>query len=394
VIQVTESLVSSAGILPDPEINAILDARADRVQIDAAVLPLSTVTTSVEVSEEQAEAYFNKYREYFQPPETRSVHVMYIPVPEANTNEVTDVLVEEYYALNAESFKRSIPPPEGSTNAVERFEIPEMVEVRDEIVQRVAQAKAYEAAQNQANVYIDQVYPSSTSEGKTLPQIGEENGVNVITTPYFQPRDELDGIENPWMVILSAFRLSGVNDVSDIIPGDTHLRLVQLAGVEAPRAATFEEVKDEATRIATVHYQREALATNATNAYEQVKADLAGGGTFSNAVTKLGLEFVRLPEFSAVETGGRTPRPELLYSEAGLQPILGGTEAPALLEPVFSGSQDSQLIGYLNSRTQDFDALTMMRQEFENQSRGMLFTLSLRELNKALTKNLEIKEEE
>ena len=149
---------------------------------------------------------------------------------------------------------------------------------------------------------LQKLADQAVAAGKALRE-GEAKGVDfakVAEKAALHPKRvasvERDGSQNgkdsgiPAQVVAGAFRLQKTGEVSDIIQEGDSFYIVTVEGVSPPRQLELAEMSERITALLKAEKEAKASAEGAAKSLDQIRASLAAGKSFADAVKQAGVK--------------------------------------------------------------------------------------------------------
>ncbi|MDF7808296.1 SurA N-terminal domain-containing protein [Pontiellaceae bacterium B12219] len=283
LIQKASAAAAQGALVTDDEIKKAFHLYTDKLTVAYAALPRSLAGT-VEVTDEQAKAYYEQNQDEFRMPEKFIVHYVAFPVSDyTNSVEVADELIAQVYEGNKERFIK----PETATNAVPEYR--SLEEVRDEIYELVSSDMSLRAAANAADAFVAQL----ASEEATFQGEAEKAGLQIVTkTPPFAATDTPRGIDPtaPFAQATASLQLTPTQYYSDPVVGRDTVYVIALQKTLDSFVPAFDVVKAEAIESAKIAASEEAYVEKCEAVYAETAAAIENGISFADAASKYNLD--------------------------------------------------------------------------------------------------------
>ena len=138
-----------------------------------------------------------------------------------------------------------------------------IMDVADSIRITLTEKRAIELAEQHA----EQLY-NEISAGTKLSAFAQEKGMTVSSTPPFERKDPLTGMENGFRIVSSAFGMN-LDEIGKPLRGRSKVYLIQLMQVNEAKDATFDEVESK-VREAVLKQQKSLLLTQTAEKARQM----------------------------------------------------------------------------------------------------------------------------
>lgn len=278
-----QTLVGSASWASPLEMQGEYESYTDNISIRHATITNSIDAAAIEISEEEIRALYDADPERYDRPDQAQVRYIeqsvtnYLPFATISDDDIAD-----YYDENTGDFTRM------STNNV-REQIP-LEEVTDKIRGILALEEArYMASTNAMNNFLVYVRDKSDS---IFDKYAAGIGANISTTALFTAGDYLPGIDGEAMgdFLDTAFDLDPERNDSrcGIAVGGTHIYLISAITNAPAHTPEFDEVRDEVEADARAEAREKEFDAQLDGAVAKVRAALAEGKDFADAVAEAG----------------------------------------------------------------------------------------------------------
>lgn len=283
----------------------------DQFRIEYAVLPADEVAGDVQVSVEDAEAYYAENREEFTEPE--KINVKYVAFPVTNylaRVNVSEDETSEYYQENQDDYLFT------TTNG--NAEPLPFDDVKESIVDLLARRKATFKARDDATDLVMAMAPGRYSAGLSMQEAASGRGLSIATTELFSATGSVSGLDD----VDSEFNRTAFNldpdspdtYFSDPIVGYDNVYVIAANERVEERIPEFDEVAEQATEAAGVVARREALFEEC----DRIRGEAASGEkTFTRTLVDCGVS-VSTTEVFTVYEGDE----DIEFSEALLPEIM------------------------------------------------------------------------
>lgn len=285
---------AQAALISPYELTRAYHLYTDRFVLDYAVVPRSQVEKTVTVSKEAAQALFAQNPEAFRMP--AKVRVAYVEFAVSNfmaKAEVPEGAALQVYNRNIENYRVE----NTNENAVVEYKAFEKVE--GEITKQLKQAAARKLAVEKATEFVVDVSPKAEGGQPDFAGAAAAAGLKIKNLPAFGLNDELKGIDKTAPFRQAAFSLENdsYTSFSDAIIGKDTVYVLSLNQKLPSFLPSFDAVEKQVMDAARDQAVARALAEHAVEIETKVKASLASGAGFKEAVKLLGLKVQTTPEF-------------------------------------------------------------------------------------------------
>lgn len=361
-LQKLNRLVQQNALISPIEMNRTLHALADTFEVTFAVLNPSNVIDEINVTEEDARTFFLANASAFTLPER--VTVEYVAVPIEPFTDETDISEDEaldYYNANIDAFELPTNEVEetvaeietddaetGSEDIVEdAFEetysaayLP-FEEARTSIVKQLALDAARIKAAERATDMVVELAPDRDGRALSFSNAAERFGWPILQAGPFAMREEVKGQDAGPSFNLAAFQLndSPEDRFSDALIGSNAVYVLYLKERHAPRAPSFEEVREEALAAARAEALDQALAARAQALRSNALAAVEAGESFDETMRAAGLAAYRFAPFTIAEG----PTETNIYADV----VIGGMmthHAGEVSEPIVTEDGERVLV--------------------------------------------------
>ena len=284
-----------AALITPAELEQAYHMVSDRLVLEYAVLPRSSVEESVSVTREEAVEYFEANREDFRMPARASVSYVEFPVADyLDQVEMPEGLALQLYNENIEYYRVEST----NENAAVEYKLFEDVEgeINEMILEKLARDKAVEAA----TALVADVAPKGQSAKPDFRGAVAAASLTAKTLPAFGPYEKLDGIDEtaPFQRVALSLRDNSYDSYSDAVAGKETVYVMSLVKRDESFLPEFEQVEERVMDAARRSAVNEALAQRALDIQETVPVVLETGKSFADAMAPLDLTVEMTDEFS------------------------------------------------------------------------------------------------
>jgi peptidyl-prolyl cis-trans isomerase D len=282
LIQKVSTAAAQGALVTDDEIKKAFHLYTDKLTVEFAALPRSLAGT-IEVTEEQAKAYYDQNPDEFMMPEKAIVHYVQFPVSDyTNTVEITETDIAQIYESNKERFLIA----ETATNAVPEYR--PLEEVKVEIVETVSANMARRAAASAADAFVAQL----ASDDATFQGEAEKAGLTIVTkTPPFAATDTPRGVDPTAPFAQAAFnlQLTPTQYYSDPVVGSETVYVIALQKKLPPFLPAFDVVKSDVIESTKLAADEAAYTEKCEAVHADIDAAISSGTSFTDAASKYNL---------------------------------------------------------------------------------------------------------
>lgn len=309
VMQKARMLVDRMTLVTPLELRRAFSSVSDRFKVDYVVLGRELVEKNVEVSREEARAFFDKDPAAFTIPEKVKVkYVRFAAAPMIPKVSVTEEDAQLYYDEHLSEFE--IEDAETNevaeavdTNALESAEsrYKPFEDVKQEISNKLIKEAALERASEQAMNFVVELTPDRDGSAPGFDEAAGKSGFEVLKAGPFSLRDDVKDVDAGPAFNRAAFELSEGSEAyfSNPVRGEDAVYVLALEERIAERIPTFEEVEDEVTPLAREQEMADALTAKAQAVRDAADKAIQAGGSFADAVKAFGLKPEETKEFSS-----------------------------------------------------------------------------------------------
>lgn len=295
-LQKVRQILDRATLVTPFELARAFRAVTDRFEAEYVVVPQSLVERDVAVSDDDARRVYEENPERFRKPE--QVRVDYVRVsalPFIPRVRVSDEEIQAYYDEHLTNFivkAEETAEADAETNLfgqLTRYQ--PLDEVKQEITNLLLQRKALEEAYESAMNIVLALTPDREGQAATFEEVAATHERKIESLPPFSLGDDLPGIENAREFQRTAFELSLGPDAyfSNPVRGSNEVYVIALRERIPSRIPSFEEIRDEALRVARAQAIRKALDEKARRIREEVEQALSQKIDFRDAIAFYGL---------------------------------------------------------------------------------------------------------
>ncbi len=287
IIEKAASAVSQGARVTEEDILEAFHVLNDKITAEYALIPRS-LATSAPVTDEQAQAYYNRRADEFRIPEQVIVHYVHFPVENyTNVFTITDDMVRQVYENNKERYRI----PDATVSGTSEPQYMPLEEVRGAIRPMITRELARREAFNVADLFV----AALAEEGVTFAQQAAADGLQIVSnTPAFSINDTVHGVDPSSSFPTAAFALDSTptHYYSDPVAGESGVYVIALQKKLPSFLPGFDVVKADVLAAAQVEADEQAYLNRAAEIHVAIQTALEAGNSFSNAVhaQKLKLE--------------------------------------------------------------------------------------------------------
>jgi len=381
-------LLRTAVWISPAELSQRLSNLTDSMVVEHVAVERDAAADKVAVSRAEAQEFFSRHVTEFERPERLNVKYVAFPVARylaAASNKVSDAGVAAYYDEHLEEF------PSVSTNDTNTLTVARPLdEVRDDIRARLAEQTAVFDAKDAAVEFAMVLAPDREGRAPDFVETAVRTNLNVATSAFFAVWEAVPGLDVGFDFNRAAFSLDPADaekSVSDAIVGESNVYVFAVNERRPARLPEFDEVADEVMPVAAGDAQQRAYLDRVNRVRDALVAGLAGGRSFTEAATGLGLNVVTSPAFTVMESYSTNAADYL----SALRPILSSLRKGEVSEPV--SSESDALLACLAVR-EPGDALSVqsLRPELLSTLQGYRAALAFDEWCESLLKDARLED--
>lgn len=389
-VQKLRAVIDRSFLVSPLEVQRTYHSLSDELAIEYGLLTPDLVANSVEISDEEAIAYFEANPERFRQPEKLTLRAAVFAAEDfAPQVEVTDEEIQEYYDFNLDRFEvvkeDEAKTAEDFTEVAETGEpeSPEAFsfdddltatvteyrpidEVRDEIEQTIRQSSALALAQSRAEDFVNQLGHIKGNKQQAFVTLAGDKELPVLDLAPWARTDEppaaVEQAGNAFRQAAVTLTDDGDYSYSDPVPGSNAVFVLSLVERVPERIPDFEEVRDQVVAMATEEKVIDKLDELADAVVVEARKVVGEGDTIEDLLASYGAAVETPAPFTAATAEFEQP-----YAESLLRGVLvhnGGEVAEPI--PV----EDGVIIAHVIRRT-PADAMTLseVRPQIVNQMR-------------------------
>ena len=282
IIGKLEKLIKEAIKVSDEEVYDIYRIQNEQINIDFIKISPENFKARAKPSDEDLENYLKEHAEDFRIP--RKIQVKYIAFlgkDFANSIEVSEEAVEDYYDYNKSEFLKS------------NDEAYSLSEVKDKVRAKLKLIKGMDRAVKEAKKANDIIYQEEIFE-----EYGNKNKLEIKTTEFFTidalPK-ELSGIKD---FKKYAFEMKG-NETAPLLSDDQGFYIIKLNSIKPPYIPGLKEARNRVKKS----YIKDECKILCRKKAEDILDRLKKGGDLK--------EVARNENLKAEETGMFLPTPDI-----------------------------------------------------------------------------------
>jgi hypothetical protein len=403
-----QQLVVQSTLVSPYEVQQTYHEIFDSLDVDYMIIRADEFTDEIEVTEEDAQAFFEENQEKFELP--NQVVVKYIKLDLSdyvNADAVTDDQIKSYYTNNLAAFEiiatnatpeafpdltnlvtGSITDGDLDEDAGGAIENAPLEDVRDEIRKDLERNVALLAAVNRANDMVYRLPSDRYGNAPSFEEAAAALSMEVLEAGPFSADGEIPGIlTGAEEFRQQAFRLFPNPDeyFSNPIPLEDAVYVMALKEQISPRIPQYFEVRDQVLPEAERKQSQDAVLAKAREVYEAVLASAASTNAMRQVAESMGLTLESTGPFNRREGLQELPFAQPLV-EAVADRNEGEVSSPI---PMAEG----MMIAYVRERTPaDLGALNAVQDELSGELRGQLSGFLFSEWQKQLLVDAEFVE--
>ena len=394
-VQKLRSIIDRSFLVSPLEVQRTFHSLSDELTIEYGLLTPDLVQHAVEISEEEARAFYNEDPERFRQPEKLTLRVATLDAAlVADQVEVTDDEIQEYYDFNLDQFEVVVDTA-GETNDTEKVEEftevadPEtnpaaetfsfdddltssvteykpLEEVRGDIVEILKQKQAAALAEQRAEDFVNELGRIKGNKQEAFITLAEKQAIPLTDLAPLSRDDELpepfDALGTQFLQAALTLTDDGDYSYSDPVPGSNAVYVLSLVDRVPERVPDFEEVRDQVVAMASEVKVVEKLNELADAVKVEAEKLVAEGDPIDSLLTSYGVPVEKPAPFTAATAEFEQP-----YAEFLLRGVLV-CNSGEVTDPI--PVEDGILIAHVLDRT-PADTLSMMevRPQIINQMR-------------------------
>lgn len=333
-------LVGTSLWIAPHELQENVSRYTDRFTVNVIELSVSNLVSDVTASDTQVRDFYDQNPVLFNTPELRSVYYVEWPVQEiAKTVNVSETQIQDAYDRDIERYSVT------DTNTMAVSYTP-LAEVADELRAKIANREALGIAGEYAMQFRDDLRILEDGDTVSIHSVAKACGMNVHTSEFFSAVAPVAGTSAGTEFNRAAFKLDPAvpgSTYSSAVVGDDAVYLLAWHTNRPAVLQPFEEVKTNATELATGQARQEAFNTRVGEIRRKLAAACTGGTDFAAAASALNLGVSTVGPFSVYDAD---PAEIPFFSE--IAPVVLPLASGELAEPVKAA--DSTLIVHLAAR--------------------------------------------
>lgn len=293
ILQKMRVVLDRTLLITPEEITRTYNTLTDTFEIEYVKVDPKVVASDITVSDEDVLAFYNKDPEQFTLSERVKVKAAVFPVTDyENGVEITDAEIQEYYDFNLDEFAIKTNEPETNLFSTASTTYRPLEEVTNDIKAKLVTKQAALLAEEKANQFVQELSVRHSKGRAAFDEIAGEYGIEMVMTEPFTIRQLPKELDAGMDLTRAAFNLSDDDDYfySDPIKGTNVVYVLALAERQPERVPDFEEVKDDARKMAIEMATFNALTEKAQEIQEKAKEAVAAGKSFDSALANFKLK--------------------------------------------------------------------------------------------------------
>ncbi len=268
----------------------------EETTIDYVEFDLADHKESVEVTEDEARAYYEQKKEAFRKPAQVKVRYVYFTLADARKSiTVSDDEVAEYYERNKDKYVDAGKKPEP------------LADIEDEVKQDLLDLRAERLAGDRATAFSVKLVHEPGTPRPDFAKIAAELGVTPKETEFFNLRSSISGVQASNQFNQVAFALSPEVPFSDPIRGEDGYYVLEYVASNPSEIPPYDEVKQQVIDRLKQQRAYEATVKQGRDLTAKVKQAVASGKSFPQACAALGLKVKTSEPFTASEESPDLP---------------------------------------------------------------------------------------
>jgi len=296
ILQKLGSMFESCAWTAPYELNQRLTRITDQITIQYASFEMDTNTTSLTISKDDVQKYFDKNIETFRVPD--KINVKYIKIPASNyltKVDVTEKEAKQYYTNNMDRFTSS-----DTNNPIAKpFD-----SVSKEIISELKKQKAMTEAKDSAARFVTMLIPDQKGKAPTFDDAARKNGFTISTSDFFSLREDVPNLKVDRDFNKAAFDLDPTDPeryFSDPVASDDSVYVLAAGDKKKSHLPEFVNVENKATTLAKQEAAEKAFKKKCEEARDLTAKALKEGQKFEDTVKKFGAVVSTNMSFSAYE---------------------------------------------------------------------------------------------
>jgi len=346
--------------IPPDEVGLTVRNFTDTFTVATIALPYEQVVGTVEITEDDARAYYEANPDRFREPAARRVRMVRWQAADfADSVEISPADIARYYDTHQQDFISEVLIV---TNAVETIEtVSQPLEAVSNVVHAVlARERAQFNAEREAMDFHEALQPGRYGGGTPFETVASTWGLPITTTDWFSAQAEVPGTTAGRDFSRTAFRLSKDDPAgyfSFPIRGDGTIYVIAYESEREAYTAEWDDVRDRAFELARRAAEDEAFETLLADTHVALTEARVADRDLDAAAAELGLVVTVHPPFSIYDS-----EPDVMPHFNRIVGRVMERQAGELADPVRTA--DGALIAaVLNREPGDAFAAGMLRTE-------------------------------
>jgi peptidyl-prolyl cis-trans isomerase D len=300
-----QALVTSGAKVSPLEVVLAYDPLYEKISIDYVQFDAADYESEIEVTDEDAENFYQQNEQMFRRPEQVKVRYVEFSIEQAKKSiALTDAEIAEYYEFNKTKYINA----DQRTNSLES--------VKEDIRQELTGLRAQRLVGDQATEFTVKLVHEPGAQRPDFVQLAGEFGAEVKETGYFGPQDEVAGIQPGTQFNQAAFILTHDLPFSDPVASTNSYYVLEFLDRKPSAIPPFQEVKEQVLRRLKAVRALEAARKAAQETVQQVKDAMMAGESFVAACEAIDLEVVSPEPFDLAESATELPNENLIKEVA------------------------------------------------------------------------------
>ncbi len=287
------ALIASTAKITPQQVTTFTGEVLEKLTVSACQFELNEYLSEVKPNEPELRNFYRQYPNRFRTPEKVRIAYAVFPI-RASKIAVTDQELKAAYEANRKMFTTA----DGKVKSLK--------EVAESLRKDLAHQKAMQETMRQATEFTIQMV---SEEGKPPPAfdvLAKKNGVEVKQTAFFGSNELAPGISIPEFTA-AAFKMSAENPISDPIPSQNAVYVLQFLEKQASSLPPFEQVKEAVKNAFIAETALKLARENGEKKRQELMSLLRSGKSFEQVVAILKLRPKTFKGFNAAGASSTDP---------------------------------------------------------------------------------------
>lgn len=340
LMQKVQAMIGTSLWIAPYELEQSVSRFTDQFTLDYITLSQSNLVSEITPANEEIRQFYDDHPSLFNAPELRSVFYVEWPVAEiAKTVNVSEEQIEAEYDRNIEAYSVT------DTNTMAVTYTP-LEEVSDELREQIATREGLGIAGEYAMQFIDALSMMDYGDPVSIHSVAKEQGMNVYTSELFNATEAIPGIDAGSEFNRAAFELDPADPAtsySRTVIGNNAVYVMAWHTNRPSFLQPFEDVKELATELTTRELEQEAFETRLNEIHEKLAEAIKQGDEFKSTATEMGFPVTNVGPFSVYSAD-----PEDIPFFSDIAPAVLPMHTGELTAPI--ALADESLIVYVATR--------------------------------------------